>query len=56
VIPVDRLNSRKLEKALDENLRPEARQLVIDCREAAMKKILPLQEDFLREILTEQDA
>jgi Polysaccharide pyruvyl transferase len=48
VFNVDRLNSAKLKKALEECLQPEARQKARACGEEAARKILSLQKDFFQ--------
>jgi hypothetical protein len=48
VFNVDRLDPRKLSKALDECLRPDARQRARSCGEAAAEKLRLLREEFFR--------
>ena len=53
VFNVDRLNRGRLEKELEECLRPEARLRAQACGREAVKKLAALREDFFRALLEE---
>jgi len=51
VFNVDRLNPARLQKELEECLRPEARLRAQACAREAVEKLSTLREDFFRALL-----